>query len=106
MGWSIDEAAGEFIATAANGLGVQAGDGRDFLDAAVPAAAGFEGRDPPALLLIHATQDQIESAMVLRLGSGVGPAGVTGTLVGGAVHPESSEGIPGSVWLPGTRSSW
>lgn len=55
----------QFIATDANGLGMQSCDFSNLPDAAMPSPSGFAACNPTPLLFVQATEDQIEKSMIL-----------------------------------------
>jgi hypothetical protein len=63
--WPADEIPVEFIATDANGFGVQAGDFGNPFNATMPTPLRFASGDPTSLLFIQAAENQIEIPMVL-----------------------------------------
>lgn len=69
---------------------MQPGDGRDLVEPAVPEPLGFQGGDPPPLLLVQPTEDEVQPPVVVGIWAGAGPARLTWALVDGAFHPGTS----------------
>jgi hypothetical protein len=92
----------QFLAPAANGLGVQAGDFGDLPDTPMPAAQSLAAGDPTSLLFVEAAEDQIEVPMIILLGVLSSFTSRTRTLMNGnfpGQFPASLLGDGGS--LPG-----
>jgi hypothetical protein len=67
VGWATLEILVEFIATDANGFGMQARNFGNLLDAAMPTSSGLASGDPASFLFVQAAENQIEVPMVLFL---------------------------------------
>jgi hypothetical protein len=57
----------EFIATAADGFGMKAGDLGNPLESSMPQPHGLSGRHPAPLLLVQPAQQQIELPMTFPI---------------------------------------
>jgi hypothetical protein len=69
----------EFLATAADGIDVQAGDGGQQGVAAIAGFLGLQGGQPAALLLVEATHQEVDLVVELSVGM-ILPASARGTL--------------------------
>src|SRR5262249_41045283 len=85
----------EFLAAAADGIDVQAGDGGQQSVAAVAGFLGFQGGQPASLLLIEATHQEIDLVVELSVGMAL-PASARGTLalMDRTVGHDQSSGTP------------
>ena len=90
VGRSAPEVGGQLVPAAADGLRVQAGDGRHLVEPAVPEPLGLQGGDPPTLLLVEPAEDQVEAAVPVGDGTGASPAVGAGARVDGTFHAEIS----------------
>ena len=64
---AITQLVGEFLATAGNRLGMQAGDFRDLLQATMPTTPRLTRRNPPALLFVQPAEQHIQLPMILTI---------------------------------------
>ena len=91
------QAVAEFVTTAANGFGMQTGDFRHLLHAAIAALARLAARDPAALPFIQSAQQQIELPMILSIRMIPRPTRRTTTRVNRVFHDHNSApylGVP------------